>query len=321
MALVDKKIQASDFTGLGATSMPDKPSEEGMTAAEIKATFDELVTSLVKEKINALIDELVSTAGASQVGAMTIQGITGNTVQAQMASVVAQMTDMSQGSVVDGAITDEKLSKAPGALLDRFEDHASDTSCHLQVAGTTTGTASALSVSDFGFDASRYAYFTAKAHVNASAGATLAVGGNGACRILTMNGASMQAGDILAGGMYLFLYVPDATASLRAFYLMNPSETSNHTHTIAQINSLQTTLNGKAASSHTHTIANITNLQNTLNGKAASGHTHTQFDNEVEMGNAKLRKRICGIGPFYYTDDDGRPGTAPEGMVWIKYKA
>lgn len=320
MALIDNKIQSSDFTGLGATSMPDKPSEEGMTASEIKTTFDELVTSLVKEKLNALIDELVSTAGAAQIGAVSIDGITGNTVQAQMASVVAQMADMSQGSVVDGAITDEKLSQAPGALLDRFEDHASDTSCHLQVAGTMTGTASALAVTDFGFDVSKYAYFAAKAHVNANAGATLTVSGNSAYRILAMNGTSIQAGDILANGMYIFLYVPDATASLRSFYLMNPSETSNHTHTISQIDSLQTSLNSKAASSHTHTISQITSLQTTLNGKAASGHTHTEFNNSVDLSRCILGNKVCGLAAVYATDDGILPSNAPDGTIGIVWE-
>lgn len=49
---------------------------------------------------------------------------------------------------------------------------------------------------------------------------------------------------------------------------------SGHTHSIANITNLQSTLDGKAASSHTHTIANITNLQSTLDGKAASSHNH-----------------------------------------------
>ena len=58
-----------------------------------------------------------------------------------------------------------------------------------------------------------------------------------------------------------------------------------HTHTIANVTDLQTTLDGKAATghshteyaatAHTHTIANVTNLQTTLDGKAATAHTHT----------------------------------------------
>lgn len=50
---------------------------------------------------------------------------------------------------------------------------------------------------------------------------------------------------------------------------------SSHTHTIANVTDLQTTLNGKAASSHTHTIANVTNLQTTLDGKVPTGRTVT----------------------------------------------
>ena len=50
----------------------------------------------------------------------------------------------------------------------------------------------------------------------------------------------------------------------------------SHTHSIADITNLQTTLNGKAASSHTHSIANITSLQTSLNAKAnLSGATFT----------------------------------------------
>ncbi|WP_187971133.1 phage tail fiber protein [Aquibium microcysteis] len=51
-----------------------------------------------------------------------------------------------------------------------------------------------------------------------------------------------------------------------------------HTHTIAQVTSLQTTLDGKAAASHTHTIAQVTNLQTTLDGKAAATHAHVIGD-------------------------------------------
>ena len=52
---------------------------------------------------------------------------------------------------------------------------------------------------------------------------------------------------------------------------------SGLTATVAELNycdgvtsAIQTQLNGKAASSHTHTIANITNLQTTLDGKAST---------------------------------------------------
>lgn len=43
-------------------------------------------------------------------------------------------------------------------------------------------------------------------------------------------------------------------------YLTNNYAVKSHTHTIAQITNLQTTLNGKANSSHTHTTSQITDL-------------------------------------------------------------
>lgn len=41
-------------------------------------------------------------------------------------------------------------------------------------------------------------------------------------------------------------------------------------------------LNGKANSTHTHTIANITNLQSTLDGKANSSHTHDEYMDSID---------------------------------------
>lgn len=47
-----------------------------------------------------------------------------------------------------------------------------------------------------------------------------------------------------------------------------------HTHTIADVTNLQTTLNGKSNVGHIHPISEITDLQLTLDGKAAVSHTH-----------------------------------------------
>lgn len=61
--------------------------------------------------------------------------------------------------------------------------------------------------------------------------------------------------------------------------VLSPSDigaaTESHSHTIAQITNLQTTLNQKADADHTHSISNITGLEVALNGKAPSSHNHT----------------------------------------------
>jgi hypothetical protein len=47
-----------------------------------------------------------------------------------------------------------------------------------------------------------------------------------------------------------------------------------HTHPIAEVNELQTVLDGKAANVHSHAIADVTGLQTALDGKAPSAHNH-----------------------------------------------
>jgi hypothetical protein len=52
----------------------------------------------------------------------------------------------------------------------------------------------------------------------------------------------------------------------------------SHNHVIANVDGLQTALDGKAASVHTHVISDVTGLQTALDGKAASVHTHVISD-------------------------------------------
>lgn len=51
-------------------------------------------------------------------------------------------------------------------------------------------------------------------------------------------------------------------------YLTSNYAAKSHTHTIAQITNLQTTLNGKANSSHTHTTSQITDLNSNYSTKS-----------------------------------------------------
>jgi len=56
---------------------------------------------------------------------------------------------------------------------------------------------------------------------------------------------------------------------------LNGKAATNHTHEIANVTGLQTALDGKAGTSHTHSIANVTGLQAALDGKAGTSHTHS----------------------------------------------
>ncbi|WP_299988753.1 tail fiber domain-containing protein [uncultured Pontibacter sp.] len=53
---------------------------------------------------------------------------------------------------------------------------------------------------------------------------------------------------------------------------------SVHTHSIADVTDLQTTLNGKAAAVHSHSISDVANLSAELLNKASSVHTHSWED-------------------------------------------
>ena len=72
------------------------------------------------------------------------------------------------------------------------------------------------------------------------------------------------------------------------YRLSNSRTPTAHTHTIANISSLQSTLNGKAAASHTHTIANITSLQSTLNGKEPTFSKNTAFNKNFGTGSGTV---------------------------------
>lgn len=52
----------------------------------------------------------------------------------------------------------------------------------------------------------------------------------------------------------------------------------------------------KAATSHTHTIADVTNLQTTLNGKAETSHTHTTAEVSFSATSVVLGRKTGGAG-------------------------
>ena len=97
----------------------------------------------------------------------------------------------------------------------------------------------------------------------------------------------------------------------------------SHNHTIANIDNLQTTLNGKAASSHSHAISDITNLQTTLDGKAASSHgTHVTFTTTVP---AALGTASVGTATTVSRSDHVHPlpdiGSFPSGTKMLFHQS
>ena len=65
MALNEKKITSYADN---VKSLSDYPSDDGITAAQLKAIFDGRTDKEVKSAINGIIDELTATTGAAQLG-------------------------------------------------------------------------------------------------------------------------------------------------------------------------------------------------------------------------------------------------------------
>ena len=55
-----------------------------------------------------------------------------------------------------------------------------------------------------------------------------------------------------------------------------------HTHAIADVTNLQTTLNNKAEATHTHTFDDIPNLETSLSGKATVSYVQTQVGTKAD---------------------------------------
>ena len=107
MSIQEQKITDTAIAANGVQSRPDKLTG---TAAQNKKVFDALVTAVVKERFNALLDELTGTTAAAQLGITTIPGFSAGNVQTALEQIVQAMQDVTQGSVTDGSITLAKLA-------------------------------------------------------------------------------------------------------------------------------------------------------------------------------------------------------------------
>ena len=87
MALTDYKVRSEDFNNKDIMGLPDKPSEAGINAATLKERFDAGSKKVLGPKFNQLIEALLSTEGAANIGAAQIEGVSGYTVQEILAAM------------------------------------------------------------------------------------------------------------------------------------------------------------------------------------------------------------------------------------------
>lgn len=107
MSIQEQKITPEAIAANGVQSQADKLTG---TAAQNKKVFDNLVTAVVREKFNALLDELTGSTAAAQLGVATIPGFSAADIQTALEQIAKAMQDVTQGTVADGSITLAKLA-------------------------------------------------------------------------------------------------------------------------------------------------------------------------------------------------------------------
>lgn len=110
MALNNHKILDTDVTTKGVVAAPNILNG---SAQQNKAIFDRLIREIVKERLNALIDDLTAVTAAGELGA-SVEGVTGNTVQAVLSALKAEV-DTKAG---DAGVTAKLALKADKADTD-----------------------------------------------------------------------------------------------------------------------------------------------------------------------------------------------------------
>lgn len=118
--LKDLKFTEAELGDKDVSSLPDRPSDAGITAAELKARFDMIPkTLLALGKFNQIIDELGATeegnSGADNIGVSPVVGTSGGTLQA----VLGEMGDLTQAAKQAG-----EIAAAQGAAAVTAADNA-----------------------------------------------------------------------------------------------------------------------------------------------------------------------------------------------------
>lgn len=122
--------------------LDDEPNDiGGLTADQFKAKFDE-GPIILQEFINDLVDILTNTAtgtsGSENIGSAPISGLVGNTVYEQLAQLVAMTQQAQVGSLVNGSITDIKLSDDADQIKGRLSSFITTVNSALDGYDATT---------------------------------------------------------------------------------------------------------------------------------------------------------------------------------------
>lgn len=125
--------------------LDDRPNDVGgLTAADLKAKFDEGLNLFVTWLNNILLPYLEGGNAAMQIGVDTIPGITAANVQEALEAINQSIQDVTQGAVADGSINEDKL--ADGAVTPNKIDAGAVTEAKIADGAVTTGKIADLAV-------------------------------------------------------------------------------------------------------------------------------------------------------------------------------
>ena len=118
--------------------MPDYPSSEGYTAAQLKTAFDSSAVGL-KADLNGLMTELENTDSASNIGASAVTSgdISEANVQAKLEYIMEQVQGAVLGDIPDGTITQAKMNATYEETIAK-KDSTLQTGLNAEMLGGTT---------------------------------------------------------------------------------------------------------------------------------------------------------------------------------------
>lgn len=108
--------------------LPDLPNDVGgLTAAQLKATYDKAGLLLKKYINEVLIPEIEGNGGAANVGISEIEGVNATTVQRALEILRGQLMEATVGVIPDGSITTAKYANE-SVTAEKLADGAVGTS-------------------------------------------------------------------------------------------------------------------------------------------------------------------------------------------------
>ena len=106
MSISGQKITDAEIAACGVQSQPNKLTG---SAQQNKQAFDRLIDQVVREKFNALIDELAAATAAGQIG-VSVTGLTAANVAAALLEIKTIADQATTGTITPGSVTDEMLA-------------------------------------------------------------------------------------------------------------------------------------------------------------------------------------------------------------------